>query len=55
MKGNIFKIDESKLKPKREMSPTISGVYRAPVRHQDASLKIGNAHQTITPADNRVW
>ena len=30
MKGNIFKIDESKLKPKREMSPTISGVYRAP-------------------------
>ena len=25
----IFKIDESKLKPKRGMSPTISGVYRA--------------------------
>ena len=30
MKSNIFKIDETKLKPKRGMSPTISGVYRAP-------------------------
>jgi hypothetical protein len=26
----IFKIDESKLKPKRGMSPIISGVNRAP-------------------------
>lgn len=26
----IFKIDESKLKPRRGMSPVISGVNRAP-------------------------
>ena len=30
MKGNIFKIDEKSLKPKRGMSPVISGVIRAP-------------------------
>lgn len=29
MKSNIFKIDETKLKPKRGMSPIITGVRRA--------------------------
>ena len=28
--GKIFKIDEKNLKPKRGMSPVISGVNRAP-------------------------
>ena len=29
MKGNIFKINELDLKPRRGMSPTITGVKRA--------------------------